>query len=543
MPAKRNDATKPKRDFRALLPPLASVASGCLFFLSVATFDIWLLAWISLVPLLWAINGQRGFRPFLLGWIAGTVTNLGGFYWIPHLLTRFGHLPQVVALPLFTLLAAYQGLHWGVFAYLTNRIRGRWPRLPLALLAPLLMTSLELVTPFIFDWYMAISQAWVVPVIQVADLAGPLGVTFLLVMVNAMLFEVSRALLRRERFPRWAALAVVGVLSAALGYGFLRIDQVGRTREAAPKVQVGVVQANIGITEKGSAGLAARHHGTHLEQSRLLQQRGAELLIWPESSYPFAIDRARSRDYHPGDVRQIMQGLRVPLIFGAVSFNRGDPSPYNSAFMLDQTGRFVGRFDKNFLLMFGEYIPFYDTFPQLKRWVPAMSNFTAGREVTTFPFGEYRVGPMICYEDILPRFGRRLAELRPNLLVNITNDAWFGLTSEPYQHLALSVYRSVELRLDLVRAVNTGVSVFIDATGRLVAQTEAHDPAVTPDVRPETLLHQAALMPPPGTIYARVGDLFGYLNLSAALVLVLLTLRRRQQNPMGGRRPKRRGKR
>jgi apolipoprotein N-acyltransferase len=198
--------------------------------------------------------------------------------------------------------------------------------------------------------------------------------------------------------------------------------------------------------------------------------------------------------------------------------------------MLDEQGNITGKFDKIFLLMFGEYIPGLETFPWIRKWLPAQAgHFARGKELTVFPFREWRIGPMICYEDILPSFGRKLAALRPHLLVNITNDAWFGDTSEPWEHLALSVYRSVELRTDLVRAVNTGVSAIVDAGGRVIRKTYAVDPKKDPRGA-DKLIGQVAMMEGGHTVYAAIGDVFGILMVlaTAGLWLVLPWIRRRR---------------
>ena len=165
----------------------------------------------------------------------------------------------------------------------------------------------------------------------------------------------------------------------------------------------------------------------------------------------------------------------------------------------------------------------------VKDLIPATSNFGRGTEAKVFPFTwtrdgqthEAKLAPMICYEDIFPSFGRRVAKLGPNLLVNITNDAWFGNTSEPWEHMALSVYRAVELRLDLVRAVNTGVSTVIDAAGRVRKKTIAVDPDEGPvPAPPMTLLEDVAILAP-ATLYATLGEWFGGLCLAIVLVLGL----------------------
>jgi apolipoprotein N-acyltransferase len=149
-------------------------------------------------------------------------------------------------------------------------------------------------------------------------------------------------------------------------------------------------------------------------------------------------------------------------------------------------------------MLFGEYIPFYDSIPWFTDLFPEASNFSRGSEPASFPLRvgdhDFRLGPLICYEDILPGFTRRVGKLRPNAFINITNDAWFGRTAEPHQHLALAVFRAVEHRLEMVRAVNTGVSAHVDAAGRVLAQTASVDPAEMPNAEPATLLVDLAML-------------------------------------------------
>jgi apolipoprotein N-acyltransferase len=513
---------------RVLLGLGAAVSTGCLLFLACADFDIWPLAWIGFLPALLAVVRTTPRRAFFVGWLAGIVANAGGFYWITLLLQRFGHMNLPLALFLFLLLVAYQGLHWGVFGLLVRAVRGRFPSLPMTLLAPVAMTSLELVTPFVFPWYIAITQAWVIPVIQVADLTGPLGVTFLLMIANGLLFDVVTSRLEKHPLPLRSAVAAAAVLLAALGYGQLRIHEIDARRAAARKVKIGLVQANIGIVEKGRRRFAKKHHELHLRETLALEREGAELVVWPESSYPYAFDRHRTDDYPEGHPFRVMQGQRRPLLFGTLTYSDEDPFPYNSAYMMEPSGQITGRFDKNYLLVFGEYIPFYEQFPSFRTYFPEASNFSRGTTVTTFPFEGFRIGPLICYEDIIPAFGRRLAALdpKPNLLVNITNDAWFGRTSEPWEHLALAVYRAVESRLDLVRSVNTGVSAFVDACGRLGKHTASYDPADKPPPPPVRLLGEAAMLEGADTFYAEVGDLFGWGNALFLAGLLVATWRR-----------------
>jgi len=514
--------------------------SGALLFLACADFDIWPLGWVGFLPLLLVLRagGVTPRRAFFWGWLCGIVANAGGFYWITNLLMRFGHMPWLPATALFLLLAAYQGLHWGLFAYIVRRVTLRQPELPMTLLAPVTMTAMELIMPFIFPWYLAITQAWIVPVIQVAELTGPLGVTFLMMLTNGMLYDVVASRLDgRPLFARRRPLVIgAAVVAAALVFGFVRIAQIDGRRAGSPKVKIGVVQANIGIVEKGRAALAPKHLAIHLDVSRQLERRGAELILWPESSYPYAFERGMKTDWPSSHPYRVMRGLEVPLIFGTITYKRGNKYPWNSALMMEPDGRITGRFDKNYLLIFGEYIPFYEHIPSFKKWFPAASHFNRGEEVTVFKFRDWRIGPLICYEDIIPSFGRRLAVHDPNLLINVTNDAWFGRTSEPWEHMALSVYRAVELRVDLVRAVNTGVSAFIDANGRLGRHTQSYDPVVQPDAPPLGLLGEVAMMERGGkTLYAALGDWLGWLCLLGVAALFFWPRRQGEKEQAGSK--------
>jgi len=509
---------------------LLSVLSGVLWFLACADWDIWPLAWVAMVPGLVAIEAAPTTRRALLyGWLTGIVGNVGGFYWITGLLSRFGHIPMPLAILGLLLLCGYQASVFLFFALVVRKLRDRTARRGrawrMALLAPLVMVAFEMLVPFLFPFYLAITQAWVTPIIQVADLAGPVGVTALLLAVNGGLYDLLTA--PKGSGPRRAIplAAAAGAVALALVYGFVRMHQVDAARADAPAIKVGVVQGNIPFDEKGykHPDLAPRQLRELQKVSSDLEKQGAELIVWSESSYPYAIPRDQETDFPETARVHVRRGFSKPLVFGAITTpvtEDEDALNYNSALYLDSDGRFAGRFDKIFLLMFGEYIPF-------REWLQPIlpknaSHFARGDHVTTFPFThdgvQYRLGPMICYEDILPGFGRKVAALHPHLLVNITNDAWFGDTAEPWEHLALSVFRAVESRTDLVRSVNTGVSAFVDASGRVMSRSYAVDPHIHP-VPMTGHLGSVVLMEGGHTLYAVAGDLFGWLCAIATVLL------------------------
>jgi apolipoprotein N-acyltransferase len=512
-----------------------SLLSAVLLFLSVPTFGLWPLMWIAVVPQMWvALDATTHKRAFLYGWLTGTVANAVAFYWMDGLLERFGHMPAIEAMPIVLLLVGYQGLAFAIFSWAVRRFQHR-TKLPLAVLAPLLMVALELGMPQIFPYYVAISQAFVPVIIQIADLTGPLGVTALMLALNGALLDAWRTRDRGLRVAGRGAIVVAALIAADLAYGAFRLHQVDARRAAAPKVKTGVVQANVGILEKWDPREFANLLVSHQRESAALATRGAELIVWPESSYPYALRRAPApfeHDFPLDDARRVRRDFDTPLLFGAVTRGMKDKYPYNTALMMNAAGDVTAAYDKVFLMLFGEYIPFYDAIPWFTKLFPEASNFNRGDTPASFPLQvrgqDYRLGPLICYEDILPGFARRVARLDPNAFINITNDAWFGRTAEPHQHLALAVFRSVEHRIEMVRAVNTGVSAHIDAAGRVREQTESVDPAELPPPTPKTLLVDLALLPG-GGLYRHVGDLFGFACLGALVVVLVRSRRRRRR--------------
>jgi apolipoprotein N-acyltransferase len=536
---RRPSGTPGTRPARLALLALSAL-SGLSWVLAGPDIDLWPLAYVGLMPLCWAVDRAPTLRrAALYGWIAGLVANTGGFSWITELLTRHAHMPWLLAVLALLLLAAYQAVVFLLFAVLVRRIRDvsssgppaagntaapRAPAapLPMVLLAPLAMVTSELVVPFIFPWYLAVVQAWVPPVIQIAELTGPLGVTAVIAAVNGGLYDVLTAAGWRRRLA--CAAAALAVLGGVLGFGWMRMAEIDSLRQAAPALRVGLVQSNQPMEGHVDPGAQL----ADLQRvSAALEAKGAELLVWPESGYPYGWPRDARADAPETSPYRIRRGFTAPLVFGAVTLSEDrEAPPHNTALLLAASGEIVATYDKIHLLMFGEYIPGLETFPFVRSLLPdAAGHFAAGEEITTFPLTaggrSHRLGPMICYEDILPAFGRTLARQHPHLLVNLTNDAWFGASAEPWQHLALAVFRAVEARADLVRAVNPGVTSFVDAAGRVRATTYVIDPAVDPRGA-DGILVETALMEAGHTFYARYGDGFGVACAAVTLVLALL---------------------
>jgi apolipoprotein N-acyltransferase len=530
---------------------LASL-SGCLWFLACTPFDWSALAWFAAVPMLLAIDRAPTLRAaVLLGWWAGSVETAGGFYWLIDTIQRFTDFPWIAAVLVFLLFCAARGIIFLLFTLLVygirhgrdgpRRVRGpaaAVSRVPMVLLAPVVMAACEFIVPQIFPCGQWITQAWHPLVIQIAELTGPIGVTALLMLVNGAVYD----LLDRHPAALGLALTAVAILAAALVFGAVRMREVDARSAPAPHLKIGLVQPNFAYSAAGdfSREEALRQLGALQNESRRLAAAGAQLVVWSEGSYPVALPRDFSVDFAPDSLAMIRRGFDTPVVIGA---NTVDPDggAYNSALLLDRAGRVAGLYDKVRLLAFGEYVPGITVFPWLQNFLPAgTGRFNAGAGPELLPLTAadgltWHLGPLICYEDLLPDTVRAVGALHPDLLVNLTSDQWFGARTEPWEHLALSVFATIELRVSLVRSVNSGISAMIDPNGRLLERTYANDPYREPRGA-DGLLVSAPKMSGGHTLFVVWGDWFAYLSIAITAALAVRAFRARRA---GGAAPNR----
>lgn len=441
------------------LAPLAAIGSGLALGVSFVDFRLWLLPWLAVAPLIASSEAYGARRAFRLGWLAGVVGIAVAFAWLVHAFQVFGGFPRAVALLLFFPPVLWMGLEIGIFTGLLAWI-GPWP---LGLAAPFTFTAVEIAFPTLFPWRLAHTQYQVVPLLQSGEIAGPYLLGFAMVWVNAGLVRLVRS---REWAPLMAASLLLVVLVVL---GSARMSRIEQLRAAAPGLRVGVVQGNIGVERKGQRAMFRRNLDDYRHLSHAMSAE-VDLLVWPETvaQRPIAAGVALlSADVHP------FPEPPRPLVFGglAVDEDQRGRRLYNSAFLTDTSGAILGRYDKRVLVPFGEYLPLADRFPWLRRLSPATGRFSPGptAAVLTTPTGAI-LGPLICYEDVLPGPAREAVGLGATLLLNLTNDAWYGDSAEPYQHQALALWRAVETRRDFIRSTNTGLTATISATGDVLAE-------------------------------------------------------------------------
>jgi apolipoprotein N-acyltransferase len=360
------------------------------------------------------------------------------------------------------------------------------------------------------------SQATTLPIAQLASVAGVYGVSALVASVSA-----AAAFVAVTRSPR-DRVAIVGLVSFLVAgtavWGTLRISRSELTHEGQP-VKVGLVQGNISDQERRDPAQAQRILQDQLRLTRQAIGAGAELVLWPESAMtPFRFaDSPAAAEL----VRRVARESRVPILVGTDQIERGRPDRwYNSAFLVRADGSDAGFYRKMHLVPFGEYVPMKRLLFFVGPLVEAIgSGFEAGEDPAVLDVGGHRISVAICYEVVYPALVRQFVLRGSELLTTITNDAWFGSTSAPYQHFAQASMRAIEEGRYLVRAANTGISGIVDPYGRVLERT---------DIYQQGMLVGEARFLSATTAYARGGDLFAYASLAASAVLLLLTTRRVQ---------------
>ena len=418
-------------------------------------------------------------------------------------------------LAIFAAFSMYLGLQNAIQASLYHAARVRECSVGVAALSTFIVT--EWLFPKPFPVYMSNALLQQPLLVQTADLGGPLLVSVLVGAINLAVFETLRWWLGARKVPAAVLATTLGFVLLTLVYGAIRIQRVEAAVDTAPSIEVGLVQVNMGIFEKHEQMLEG--HRRHLRQSRELEAEGAlDLLIWPESAYSYPrFDRTL-----PILAKEVRQDLETPILFGGLSVEWGARhlQLYNAAFLIDQAGVIGQSYHKTRLAMFGEYMPFGDRFPLLYQLSPNTGRFAPGRHLKPLSLGPWRISTPICYEDILPGLLRDMVNQgNPHILVNLTNDAWFGDTQEPWIHLRLAQFRAIEHRRYMVRATNSGVSAIIDPVGRIVRHTGV---ATRENLRGTVHLMEGQ------TPYALFGDWPGWLSL---LVTGFALARRLRQKP------------
>ncbi len=475
-----------------------------------------------------------------MGLCHGTAKFCALLYWLVPTMTTYGNLPVFMAVLLLLLLGIILGLYPALFCRLTAAAKPG--PLTALILCPALWASLEYLRGILltgFPWMLlAHSQYRILPIIQMADITGVTGISALLVLGNTAAAVIWSAFRKDAWFgvsvsPRRAAACALIALAAAgvaLGYGKYRISETDRAVRTAPRLRAAIVQGNIDqfmkwdpAWQKASLDIL-RNLTLSLPEAEIPDNAGAPenpdhpgIIIWPETAAAFYFG-------FNGKLTETVLSTAMEagshILTGAPATDMGPDGErryFNSAFMITPAGTVSGRYDKVHLVPYGEYVPLKRFFPFVQKMAGLAGDFTTGKKGDILPHPAGSTGPLICYEVIFPDLARAAVNNGAVLLLNITNDAWYGATSAPYQHLSMGVFRAVENRRALARAANTGISAVIDPAGRFLLQTPLF--TETAAGHPVPLLSET-------TIYTRFGDAFAFTCMALCAILGCLRYRR-----------------
>jgi apolipoprotein N-acyltransferase len=489
--------------------------------------DLWTLLFVALVPLLLAIPRFFGRSSFLAGNFTGCLIFLTLLHWIVFVLGHYGGLPIFISIPALVLLSIYMGLYLGLFFVLAGLIFRCLPPLLSLFFLPALWVGLDWLRSVAFSGFPWLDLGyflWAVPqLVQTADLLGHYGLTYGIVLINtflALMFMPGQTVRRRLQL----AMPMLVVAIAAAGYSRQRWQQLDRAimDPLRERMWMGVVQGNIDQALKWSPENQQATVATYLRETiSLFNEHKPELVVWPETALPFYPPAYKDL----GVLHNLTAQYDMALLTGAPWYEVIDRKArkmkfFNSAVLLQPDGKFSGRYDKSHLVPFGEYVPLKKFLPFIAPLVEAVGDFTPGQVERPLVWRQAKAGVLICFESIFADIARSWVNVGANVLVNLTNDAWYGRSSAPRHSMAMSVLRAVETRRSLVRAANTGISGFVDPLGR-VRQASAifETRAMVDDV---VLMDEK-------TVFVRYGYLFAPLCLFLGAAACLSAFFRRRQ--------------
>jgi apolipoprotein N-acyltransferase len=503
--------SSPERFYQSLL----ALISGALLALSFPRYGHPAVAFIAVTPLFVALAGRhcRGTsarRGFVLGLMTGLVHFGGTVYWTHGTVTTYGGLPMIVGVLVAGLLVLFMSLYIGLASAASAEIIRRFGPAGL-MIAPAAWVAAEYLRGNLFGGFPWIplgnSVVRLLPLAQVSSLVGVYGLSWLLATLHAC-FALAALSTGRTRIS--AVVAALVIVTGPSVWGSARIDEGSLVRDGSP-LKIALIQANIPQEQKWDPRRGPAIFDRYVSMTRQAIEQGAQFVLWPESSTPFFYEE----DQQGAEaMRQLVRSTGTPLLFGSDQIEYGTDGQaryYNAAFMLDPAGSTAAVYRKMYLVPFGEYVPFKQLLFFVGPLVEAVSDFSPGTDVTMLPVHGHKISTAICYEVVYPDLMRKAVRAGSELLTTITNDAWYGTSSAPYQHFELASMRAIEQGRYLARAANTGISGLVDPYGRVLVQTNVFETiVVVGDVRVRQEL----------TVYARIGDVAP----QAALFLTLMTL-------------------
>ncbi len=531
--------------------------TGTLLTLSFPPFKYYPLAWVAFVPLFWALfkvnpvrklgqgikphPGKRGMstpldsehltgstpwqatghffngvnlsKAFNLGLFCGAVHYFGLLYWIVYATVKYGGLSYISGIFLLVLLVMYLSLYFALFSSLIQRLNKESWLFPI--IASTIWVGLEYIKGHLltgFPWeLLGDSQYRWLTFIQIADIGGIYLLSFLVMLGNAVLFQLIC-------FPKKGLLGAVSLLiimSGVFYYGERQLKNWAALMASLPKINLAVIQGNIDQSDKWDKTFQEKTIQIYEDLTRQAEKMSPEIIIWPETAIPFYFQES---SIYQSRILNLSKQIKTPLLVGSPAYelDRGTIKYFNRAYLINFKGKIASYYDKTHLVPFGEYVPCRRLLFFLPHLVNVIGDFSPGVIKPLFGF-KYPLGVLICFEGIFPELSTKLVKSGALLLINITNDAWFGKTSAPYQHLSMLAIRAVENRRSIARSANTGFSAFIKPTGEIINRSSLFVSGYFYEKLP---IFEGK------TFYTRYGDILAIPCLCVIFIYILLELRR-----------------
>ena len=512
------------RKFVIFLLPLISA-----FLISAAypPYDFWMLGWIGLAPLLYALRQTGLFGTAGLSFMYGLLFILGVFGWGAVNVREINLLSFLIWLIPFSLYF----LVFGLLYRLLSRNIGSW----ILVGAPALWVTVEYVRSNLFflawPWnLLGHSQYLYLPAIQIADIAGVYGISFIMVMVNEALSRFPDLFPIRNgtssnlplKSNKWTAQLILVVLTllVALSYGWYRLV----LPDSNKRFRVALIQGNRLVKDDMPYIDQAAHLQAYEKLSREAAQEKPRLIVWPASSLPAAISTSR---LVRNSVMRLARETMSYLLVGGAGFDKFEPKKEgyrtysNNEFLISPSGRLEGQYNKIKLVPFNEYLPLQGKL-EWPRWITTLEeSFIPGKEFKIFEINGAKFGTPICWENMFPDIFRRFVKEGANFMVSSTNEGYLGLTAGPYQTLAINIFRAVENRVAIARADSTGVSAFISPNGKIVERVK--------DISGKDLFVSGMIvrdlpLSNKKTFYTVHGDVFAYVLIGITVLNVLASM-------------------
>ena len=501
-----------------------SIASGLALALAFPKIDLSLFAWVAFIPLFYAIEGETLRKVFAWGWLAGFSFFVGSMYWIAIPLHNFANVRMALAILPMLLLASVLATYSAI-AIWAGEFCARRLRIPMVITMPVAWAAVEWVRtyfPIGFPWNLLGYAAYgYLTVIQFAEITGVYGISALIVFFNAVAYVV---LFRRGKARSQAVClsALTALMLTVFVFGTVRLQQL-RDQPSQGSFRVAMVQGNIPQSLKWDPNFLPESFKVYEDESLAAAKRRVDLIVWPEAAAAFPVQADDSEiklapEYAPyrDAMLKLATAAGVPILVGApaLTVQEGEIGEYNRADLISPQGVIVAHYDKINLVPFGEYVPAHRLFGALvNRVVKGFGDLVPGDQQTLFSVKGAKLGVLICYESVFPNLTRLEVDKGAEVLVNITNDAWYGESSAPYQALAMAAMRSVETKAPMIRTANTGITAIIKPTGEVTDRT--------PLFKRGTEIEDVAWRPV-RTVYTIVGDLFSEICFAATLIGLLI---------------------